>query len=492
MRRLLTVLLIGVAGSLVGNAPLLSAPARLSFTDITATSGMTTYAEGSHGVMFADVDDDYRTDTYLTFNFNYATVKNQFLHAGVSRFFEQATRLGIADQGFGTHGAAWADLDNDGDLDLINGVTYGDQTEGMPNRLFRNEGRRFTDVTPPAFLRRSEATRAILAFDADSDGDLDIFAVSGYLGSGDPATERNESYRNLGRLRFSEDRFDAAYTAPAGEGATDTDFDGDGDIDVLAANPGGEMVILQNSNRGTFSLVSASARGIAHQVYGGITSGDLDNDGILDLVLADPASDHAYVYLGTGNGRFRYNQTIDDFVGYTAGLADLDNDGDLDLAASGLERVFVNDGRGGFIPGATIPNYLAANEDPRSVAFADIDRDGDLDFICTAKKGTPRVYRNDYNAGNWLKVKLVSPLGQNGAFGAKVRLYQVVAGQRGPLLGMREAKSNYGYLAQDDPVLHFGLRSRRTVLLEVAFLGVARTIRMVVHANQTVVVRGSP
>lgn len=103
---------------------------------------------------------------------------------------------------------------------------------------------------------------------------------------------------------------------------------------------------------------------------------------------------------------------------------------------------------------------VAGISDPRAIAFADINDDGDLDFAIAAKRSSNWLVRNDFNSGNWLKVKLVSPLGQAGAFGAKTFVYP--AGSIGVTqIGHRESKSNYGYLGQDDPLLHFGLGDAR-------------------------------
>jgi len=101
-----------------------------------------------------------------------------------------------------------------------------------------------------------------------------------------------------------------------------------------------------------------------------------------------------------------------------------------------------------------------------------------------------RLIRNGWDQGNWLKVKLISPVGQAGAFGAKVWAYPAGA-EESDLLGMREAKSSTGYFSQDDPVLHFGLGEHFLVELKVKFAtGETVTLRNL-FAKQTVLVDGA-
>ena len=158
--------------------------------------------------------------------------------------------------------------------------------------------------------------------------------------------------------------------------------------------------------------------------------------------------------------------------------ADIGNDGDLDLVFAGDDVAYLNDGTGAFSAGRAIP--VGGIDDPRAIAFADIDGDGDLDFAIGAKRSASWLVRNDKNSGNWIKVKLRSAQGQAGAFGAKVRVFS--AGD--VLLGLRESRSNNGYLGQDDPVLHFGLSSETSVRVVVSFLdGTTRTVSAVA-ANQ--------
>jgi hypothetical protein len=463
-----------------------------SFVELRAGPG----SIGGHGAMWADIDSDGLPDLYQPLIFA-ETLPDLFLHnRGAGEFVEEGELRGIADPDGGSHGAAWCDLDNDGDYDLINGSTVDDGT-GNSNDIFRNDGSgRFTRVRSAALEARREATRAFLSLDMDGDGDLDLFAVTGYLGTDDPTNELNEVYRNDGNLRFSEIDGGALRAARVGQGATDTDFDGDGDIDLLGANRTGPIAVLRNDGSGNFTEVDPSLIGIRHRAPDGITTADVDNDGDLDLMLAGSDAE-AHLYLNDGHGNFTHRQSFTETVGYMAGFADLDNDGDLDLYFAGDSKIFLNDGEGNFTAGPSVS--IPDARDPRGVAFADIDGDGDLDFAIGDKRaGRNFLFRNDLTrirgGGHWLKVRLITRDGQAGAFGAKVFVHTASHtandGDKNVLLGMRESRSNYGYLAQDDPVLHFGLGVHGEVDVTVRFLDGTQVTHRRVRADETVTIAG--
>lgn len=457
---------------------------KLSFTDIWKGPKL----DGGHGAMWADVDNDNLPDLYLPLIIS-NTLPDLFMHnKGDGDFLEEGARRGIDDPDGGSHGAAWCDLDNDGDYDLINGTTF-DDGNGIQNNVFRNNGKGdFTEIKPGAIEAREEATRAFISFDMDRDGDLDLFGVSNYQGSADPADERNEVYRNEGNFRFTAITSGELQRAPAGQGATDTDYDGDGDIDVLAANRTGPVNVLQNDGKGDFTLIDPSSIGIRHRAQDGVTTADIDNDADLDLLLTGSGG-QGHLYRNNGDGTFTHTRSFFGADGYMGGFADLDNDTDLDLYFAGDTKVFLNDGTGTFSAGPAVP--VKGKNDPRGVAFADLDNDGDMDFAIGDKRAHRNyIIRNDLRGGgNWLKVRLVSANGQAGAFGARTSIYP--SGQAGgTVLGTRESQSNYGYLGQNDPVLHFGLGQRKKVDVVVTFLDGTTATRTNVAANQRIVISG--
>ena len=461
-----------------------------AFTDISVSSGIggPQIPLGGHGVTFADVTGDARPDLYVTMNFSVPLADLFFENQGNTQFVETGAARGVADFDAGSHGAAWGDLDNDGNFDLVNGTTG----TGEPNNVFRNDRTgNFTDVTPATISGRNESTRGVAIFDMDRDGDLDIFSVSGWKGSGDPSGERNELHRNDGGLQFTSITSGAAYTAPAGQGVTDTDFDGDGDIDLIAANRDGDLNVLRNDGTGNFTLVSPATIGIGHRAYSGITMGDVDTDGDLDMLLVDldlNGETVGHLYRNLVAGTFGYVRNFPDIDGYMGGFAYVDQDGDLDLLFAGDDVVYLNDGGGTFSAEPALP--VSGINDPRAITFADIDNDGDLDFAVSAKHSGNWLARNDLDGGGWLKVKLLTPQGQTGAFGAKIAVYNALAAGTPPIAS-RESRSSNGYLGQDDPVLHLGLGSHTLVNVIVTFLDGTTRILSNVPPNQTVLIDSS-
>jgi hypothetical protein len=476
---------VEVAGIYAAVTPSNPGGSGLSFTDITETADTSGPDEGGHGVMFAEVNDDLFPDLYLTNIIqqdppNTSPRSESFFvnNDDGSLFTEEASARGIDDLDGGSHGSVWADLDNDGDYDLFNGSTWDalNPTFGFPenNNVYQNDGTgNFADVTPGIILATEIETRGVTAFDMNGNGRLDLFGVPGP----EIPNDVREAYRNDGSFVFTA-HAGGDLTNPAiiaMQGVIATDYDGDGDIDILAADRTPNQVprdfaILNNDGNGNFLKIPSVDLGFDRSAFDGITTADVNNDGHLDVLLSSDGNAHLFISNGAvppTPPTYARIQTFSDVEGYMGGFADLDNDGWQDLVFAGDERVFINNRDGTFRSGQSVP--VSGIEDPRAIAFADIDRDGDLDFAIAAKDSRNWLIRNNIGvgAGNYLTVRLESPSGQAGAFGAKV--YVRPAGES-TLLGMREAKGAHGYLAQDDPVLHFGLGTVTVVDVFVDFV----------------------
>jgi hypothetical protein len=172
-------------------------------------------------------------------------------------------------------------------------------------------------------------------------------------------------------------------------------------------------------------------------------------------------------------------------------FADLDNDTDVDLVFPGANRVYLNDGAGNFTPTPTFS--IGTIEDPRSVSFADVEQDGDLDFMYAQKWASDRLIRSDLSSTNrWLKLNLRAANGQRNPYGARVFVYEVGGlGDSARRIAWWELRSQDGYLAQTDGVVHLGVGQRARVAVRVRFLGGATVDYPDVPTNSWVAV-GTP
>jgi hypothetical protein len=506
----------------------------LTFTEIDpSVTHINNNAERPHGTYWADISGDGLPDLYITTYDATNSYDEYYENQGGFEFLSKTLTIGLGDYDGGSHGACWADLDNDGDYDLINGSTITDKSlppaSWVParNNLYRNDtGTSFVDVTPVFMQNTKNKTRGVVAFDRNGNGLLDIFAVSGYEGSNDtrpvggtPLSEQgehpNEYVSNSGSWNLSAITTGELYDVMIGQGCTSSDFDNDTDVDMFAGNRTGQAQLLRNDGTGIFDSLSAAIHGIyltspaeIGVLAEGATLGDVDNDGDLDLLTVETEGAAAHLFknelynpIGSTGTLFSIDETWTNVQGYMGAFGDLDNDGDLDLIFAGYSNPILNDGVGNLSIASSITIPYTSMIDPRSIAFADIDNDGDLDFAVAGKNDNSytHVIRNDLsNSNHWLKVKLISPQGQAGAFGAKVYvspnheggLYEKRGGNLSQI-GLREACGSFGYLGQNDPVLHFGLGSHTAVDVTVEYVCGRRAIRRNVAADQTITINGS-
>ena len=488
-----------------------------TFTDITESAGVVGLQKlCAHGIMFADITDDGLPDLLVTNIGGREILPNLlFINQGNGKFFEDGKKrnawnvnlIGEPDKdwyarktlpfdstqlaelkkekglfGRGTHGSVFADLDNDGDYDLLNATT------DIRIYFHRNEGGGyFTDVTDQTGINSTYiATRGVTALDADGDGDLDIFGNNGWQTVEKGNTGENEFYINEGNFKFRQ--VDQGLAGPfGGQGVTDIDLDLDGDVDLLLAR---KDVLFENDGLGHFTQ---KPLGHNHRAGAGWMAGDFDSDGDFDLAcVEDLVFREKYeisLFRRDQNGLYQLTQRLPaDRGGAMGSFGDLDNDGDLDFYASGDNKIYLNDGSGTFTAKENC-GMDAHRDDPRAVSMADIDNDGDLDIMIACKRSLCIMYRNDYKGeNNWLKVSVTSPSGTAGGFGSVLRIYRAgKTGQTKHFLGMRAISGNQGYLGHPDPVVHFGLGEVDKVDVEVTFVGGKKVVKRNQKCNQTII-----
>ena len=394
-------------------------------------------------------------------------------------------------------GVATGDYDNDGYADLF--VTgYGGTI------LYRNvDGRTFEDRTEAARANVPGWSASAGFFDADLDGDLDLF-VTRYLEwsleSSKSCGERIPVYcsprefpavasvllRNEGDGTFSDVSREWGIAQSPGKalGVAFNDADGDSLPDVIVANDSTAQQLFVNRGPDGFTE-EALPSGLAYNEDGGSFAGmgvdfeDYDNDGRPDVVATALAKELYPLFRNEGNGTFGYvtRQTglaeiSARLSGWSVKFADFDHDGWKDLFAAqshvldnvelmepGLEYLqpplIALNRAGRFVDiGGSAGTVFQASIAGRGAAFGDLDNDGDIDIVLGVLNDNPKVLYSNGSAGenHWLQIRLVGRTSVRDGQGASVRVWTSSNGAQA-----RYATTAGGYLSANDPRIHFGL-----------------------------------
>jgi hypothetical protein len=393
-----------------------------TFTDLAAAAGLRHQLGGS-AVVTADVDGDGRLDLLVLRGggIGAAFPCSLLCQDEQGRFADVTAEAGI-ELAAPARAAAFADVDRDGDLDLFVGYDSERAADGVrfPPKLWRNDGaRRFTDVTAAAGIANPERCVGAVFGDVDGDDDADLYVSN--------ALAPNRLFVNRGDGTFVEQAAARGVAEPIASGpCAFVDHDNDGDLDLFVTYQHHYRTIrsvaawyvdrvveddcqrlYENDGGGRFRDVT-EARGLRRVcVATGLAVGDVDNDGWPDLYVATGAHDMAALFpnvLLLGGARFR-DATSAAGVGHlqkgnAAAFADLDADGDLDLAVQ----------VGGFYP---------------DDGFGDV------------------VFENPGNGNHWLDVRLHGVRDNRFGVGARVRV-RVRGGDGGDGAAERDVYTTVG------------------------------------------------
>ncbi len=413
-------------------------------------------AVGGQANAWADADNDGDLDYFVAFRGR----PNRFYRNDNGSFRDVAGDVGLTESGSPeTRAAAWGDFDADGDPDLY--IGFADPK--VPSRVYRNgaRGTRFVDVAKEIGVVLHGVARQPAWIDYDGDGDLDLFAAFRDV--------PNRLLRN-DRGRFVDVTLQAGIGDPRKTvSAVWWDLDRDGDLDLFTANQEGDANGLYRQDKGRFEDV-ATALGVSGTprpaADGGVgpSVADFDLDGDFDLFVANYGSSALY---RNDNGRSFVNVSRERGIdlnghGVTSSWGDLDNDGLPDLYVGNFiagqplyrDALFINGAR--FLE--SLPGVILKNDATHGVQFVDFDRDGRLDLALTNNDpdggGHPLLRNTATTRGRSIAVEVTDPNARRSRAGSEVRAYR--AGTR-ELLTAALVDSGSGYCSQNDMPVHLGI-----------------------------------
>ena len=483
------------------------------FDDITEKSGIIQDKRWSSGVTMADVNNDGYLDIYVCRTGQSMQPDDKrnllYINTGNGSFEEKGAQYGVNNGGFSTQ-ATFLDYDKDGDLDLFvvnqppdKRITASQRVQADPNnpsfsdRLFRNDGAKFTDVSKQAGIANYAYGLNAVASDINKDGLVDLYVSNDfempdllYINNGD-GTFRDKTKQRLKHTSFYAMGSDIA------------DFNNDGLLDIGVVDMASEDHYRSKTNMGSMNI---------EQFWSNV------NKGLHYQFMFNT------LQLNNGNGSFSE-------IGQLAGIsktdwswailmADFDNDTHKDIyITNGIKKDIRNNdvaerikqeilkGNKNFntialvntLPSYPISNYMYRNTGKlgfenttrdwglnhrgftNGAAYADLDLDGDLDLVTNNVNEPASVYKNiKGRLNNYLNIKLTGPDGN------KFALNTIVDIEYDGKQQAQELTLTRGYLSSCEPLLHFGLGSTETIdQLMVTWPDGKQTTLTNVKANQT-------
>ena len=436
-----------------------------SFIDATAESGVAGRDGIGAGVSMVDIDNDGDLDIYATYT---GFANELFINDGKGVFTESARQWGL-DIETGSNAPAFADYDRDGDLDLYlqcNFLTASGLPEGMPDLLFENLGERFVEVTAEAGIEGRGQGHAAIWWDYNEDGWQDIYIANDF----EPA---DKLYRNNKDGTFTDVIKEVMVWAPySAMGADIGDVNNDGHIDLFVAEMATKDHVKHHRTVGmiNFKLLRAPTGAVSQY---------------MNNMLAVKAGPNQFIEVGHLAGLEATDWT------WSPRFADLDNDGWLDAYfTNGMARAF-HDGDIGLrslnVRGTQRMAYYKASPryDERNLVyrneghlrFKDVSAEWGLDLLGVSFGSAFADFDLDGDldivvsnlSDNLALYRNNSVAGNRVAFrlvGEKSNRYGIGAKlrlQTGGMTQAREMTLTRGYLSTDEPVAHFGLGEAEVV-----------------------------
>ncbi len=417
----------------------------------------------NYGCAWGDYDNDGNEDLFVVNN--QSGSNNNFLYRNLGDgTFEKIITGVIVNDGGSSYGCSWGDYDNDGNLDLFV-CNYNEN-----NFLYHNNGDgTFTKITTGSIVTDGGSSTCPAWGDYDNDGFLDLYVCN--------RTSANFLYHNNGDGTFTRITTGSIATENKNSSACAWgDYDNDGYLDLYVANSGPDYnSLFHNNGDGTFTKITGDPCVSDLEHFNSVTWGDYDNDGYLDILTVPGVLTYTnfnvYLYHNNGDGTFTRVTNVPHAGINTAGgsgMIDVDNDGDLDIFVSaydGNNLLLLNDGTGNFtqVTTGTIVTNGNYNEGD---SWADFDNDGDLDLFIAVNNyfgGNNRLFKNNGNGNNWLGVKCEGVQSNRFGIGAVVTAYASINGQNVMQTRDISSETGGGTSSENSLIAHFGFGNTQSV-----------------------------
>ncbi|MFQ5641249.1 MAG: FG-GAP-like repeat-containing protein, partial [bacterium] len=458
----------------------------------TVSSGVGISASGGAVFGFFDFDNDRDMDLFIQpRDAPDVLYQNNGAPKGYS-FSDVSAKMGFHDRGEGGGSLNLIDYNNDGFVDIFlskNGLKL----------LYKNNGDgSFMDVASVSGITDTSRSRISIFGDYNNDGFLDLYLINSSGNSVEPAI----LYKNNGPpdWNFTNVASEAGVEFRGyGHGCNFVDYDDDGDQDIYISTYKGSNLLYRNNGDGTFVDVAPQAGLAVGARSRGTVFRDYDNDGDLDLyvtrgVFHTPFSNFLFRNDGPPNWTFSEVTNLAGVGhkgdGSTSALGDYDNDGDLDLYVANTTNqanvLYHNKGDGTFAnmtPLAGVANPLTGG----LAAFGDYNNDGFLDIYAVNNDGQHILYENRGNSNYWLKIKLVGMVSNRDGFGSRITVSTEYLTQTREVDG-----GNLGFGFQCSRPEHFGFgAAARVDRIEVKWpSGIITTLTGVVPNQTLTIVEG--
>jgi len=437
----------------------------------TADTGpFSTTASDSRSVNFFDLDNDGFQEIYISNGASGGQADLLYRNV-IGGVLLPISDMDIVNALNPSDGASFADYNNDGHVDAIVSSWYGRE-----DLLYINNGNASLDYNESGGIASGSFAETAAFGDYDNDGWLDIY-VTNSGGDG-----RNFLYKNSRDGSFERiSNHPLVNDAKPSRAAIWGDFNDDGLLDLFVTNESNQRNdLFYGTGSGDFEKYTSGS--IANSTRGSITAswGDIDNDGDLDLFVGNSgffSGQKNQLFENTGTGFNEISNSVlssESKCSFGSAFGDFDNDGDIDLAvANGFcnsamaNDLYENLGDGSF---KKVSELLVSNDNTCSfgIAWGDINNDGSLELaVANCKNNSADIEHantlmiNKGNENNWLQVKLKGLISNTDAIGTKLFVKAQINGQS--ITQRRDISSQSGYAGQNSMVSHFGLADAEIV-----------------------------